>query len=77
MAAPLITETHWRQAGRDYGWPYRCPIPAELWVPHGQEAPASWLERFLDTTEQEAAHRVLVAARRARARNRSKGVAGV
>jgi hypothetical protein len=72
-----ITATHWRVAGRDYGWPSRCPIPAELWVPLTQAAPAAWLARFLDTSVQEEAHRVLVAERQARARNRSKGVAGV
>lgn len=73
MAAPSITETHWRQAGRDYGWPLRCPIPAELWVPHGQEAPADWLARFLDTSAAEERHRVLVAARRERKRAKEAG----
>lgn len=57
-----IEVTHWRQAGRDYGWPYRCPVPAELWVPLGQEAPAEWFTRFMDTSRQEEAHRARVAS---------------
>lgn len=41
------TATHWRQAGRDYGWP-NAPVVVDLWAPHGREMPADWLERFCD-----------------------------
>lgn len=64
IQAGRATSTHWRVAGRDYGWPGPVPIPVDLWIPLGQETPAGWFARFMDTSAQEETHRALVARRR-------------
>lgn len=41
------TATHWRQAGRDYGWRRGdVPLVVELWAPFGREVP--WIDRVID-----------------------------
>ena len=67
------TATHWRQAGRDYGWP-RAPgvVLVDLWAPHGQEMPTDWLDRFLTPEPPELRAERHGAARR-RATNAPRG----